>query len=497
MLSVSNLSFSYRGGEVFEGASASFPAVGVVAVIGDNGSGKSTLLKLLAGELKPDDGVVRADGVVEYLSQDLTESVVGDAVGVLVSGGLPAKYGEMSGGERTRRALEKILARDYDILLLDEPTNNLDAEGRAWLMGEVLGFRGLVVVVSHDREFIDQVADYVAEVKDGKIKMFVGNYRDFAARREQERTEQAREYAKAEHQRRVLMEQVERAKARSGRRGFDKTRDENKWGFNFRENRAQVNAGRAAKTAMTKLARLEAVEKPRERKVYAAKIEADFCRRRRLLSVKEVGCVVAGGEVFRGVSFEIFTGERCRITGRNGAGKSTLMKMIMEANGAEVSGGEGLAGEVGGTRAEGVSGSGTDGAWLGSGEIRLAPGLKLGYIAQDVQGLDLRRSFLEQVEANGTEVFQAAATMDFRPEDLRRLCGELSRGQRVKLAFLKAVLWPVDLLILDEPTNHLDIRARENIENALAEYAGAILFATHDEVLVGRLGAEKVVRLGS
>lgn len=153
--------------------------------------------------------------------------------------------------------------------------------------------------------------------------------------------------------------------------------------------------------------------------------------------------------------------------------------------------------QVGGTRAEGVSGSGTDGAWLGSGEIRLAPGLKLGYIAQDVQGLDLRRSFLEQVEANGTEVFQAAATMDFRPEDLRRLCGELSRGQRVKLAFLKAVLWPVDLLILDEPTNHLDIRARENIENALAEYAGAILFATHDEVLVGRLGAEKVVRLGS
>lgn len=126
------------------------------------------------------------------------------------------------------------------------------------------------------------------------------------------------------------------------------------------------------------------------------------------------------------------------------------------------------------------------------GAVKLAPNLKVGYIAQDAYGLDLTKSFLAQNEVDVTEIFRAAATMDLETADLKVPCGELSRGQLTKLAFLKIIVTPADLLILDEPTNHLDIRARENIENALMNYPGAILLATHDEKFVEKVGGEEV-----
>ena len=167
--------------------------------------------------------------------------------------------------------------------------------------------------------------------------------------------------------------------------------------------------------------------------------------------------------LFNDITFDIWTGQRWRIVGSNGSGKSTLCRIML--------------GEIKATQ----------------GIVKVSPNVQIGYISQDQPNLDMSRCFLEQIGVcDLAEVYKAASTMDFSPSDMRRPVGQLSRGQITKLAILKIILCPSDLLILDEITNHLDIRARENIEQALADYPGAILYVTHDQVLADKLGGEEI-----
>ncbi len=443
MLRISNLTFSHRDKDIFNRTSVILPDGGVVAIIGDNGAGKTTLLRLLAGELKPDDGTLNIDGDLAYLPQDNRSSSRPE-----------------SGGERTRHLLEQIFAQKHDILLLDEPTNNLDAETKNWLSTQLLACDSLTLVVSHDRDFIDQVAGYVLEIKDGQLTLYSGNYSVYAARLAEEHKQQASQYEKAHKAAAKVEERLHRARTHSDQTNhshYNKARDESRLAFRAKRNHAQNTAGKIIRAAQTDLDRLRSVERPVERKTYQAKLSADFLRHRRLLRVDRLTKSYDNRELFESLSFEVYTGEQYRIIGKNGAGKTTLFRIIL--------------GDIS----------------PDNGSIILAPNLKLGYISQEVSGLDLDQSFLAQSEAQTTEIFQAASTMDLSPRDIQAPCGSLSRGQLTKLALLKVILSPVDLLILDEPTNHLDIRARENIENALADYPGAILLAAHDEHLAHRL----------
>ena len=161
------------------------------------------------------------------------------------------------------------------------------------------------------------------------------------------------------------------------------------------------------------------------------------------------------------------TGGRVRIIGNNGAGKTTLLRIIIGQ----------LAPD--------------------SGTVKITTGVRYGYVAQCVYGLDLERNLLSQADAEASEIYQAASTMDLSPTAVAVPLNQLSRGQLTKMAVLKLILDRLDLIILDELTNHLDIRARENIERALAEYPGAIIYATHDEVLAQALGADKQVALST
>ncbi len=172
-------------------------------------------------------------------------------------------------------------------------------------------------------------------------------------------------------------------------------------------------------------------------------------------------------KLFRDISFTVRTGERVRIIGDNGTGKTTLLRIIIGQ----------LAPD--------------------SGVVKLTAGVRYGYIAQGVYGLNLEQSLLDQTNDNAGEVYQAASTMDLSPTTVKVPLNQLSRGQLTKMAVLKLILDRFDLIILDELTNHLDIRARENIERALAEYPGAIIYATHDEVLAQTLGADKQIDLST
>lgn len=447
MLKISNVSFSYHQ-DVFSQINLTLPSQGIIVIIGDNGAGKSTLLKLLSGQLRPDDGSIKVDGEIGSLPQ--TSDVM-----------------QQSGGEYTRNTLERLLAMNYDVLLLDEPTNNLDEAGISWLVTRLRNYHGLVLVASHDRDFIDQIAERIVELKDGKLYEYVGNYTDYLSRQRQSRNEMAMQYQKAEKAKVKIKKQIVEARSnvKTKNRRFDKTKDEDRMTFNAKRSNAETIAGRLIKNATARLVRFDNVHKPEVRKVYCANIQTDSSKRRRLLLLDEVTKSYGTRKVLNDISLEVYSGEKYHVLGDNGAGKTTLFQIIM-----------------GRVRPD-------------SGVIQLADNTTVGYIAQDVYGLDLRRSFLEQIEISPTEIFKVAMTMDLGTNELRKPLAQLSRGQLTKMAFLKIMLAPVDLLILDEPTNHLDIRARENIEKALIRYPGALLLASHDKAFVRALGEIKQIRL--
>lgn len=450
MLKISNLSFSYSSETILDRLSLNLPSRGLVAVIGDNGTGKTTLLRLIAGQLTPDDGSIRLTGRVGYLPQDHHDDT-------------------LSGGEVVRAKLRELFEAHYDCLLLDEPTNNLDAQARRWLVDELRRFNGLAIIVSHDRRFIDAVASSLVVIKAGKAKLYGGNYGDYQERIKQAETEQWGEYAKAKLERKRLNKRMMAAKSRAhsaDNSHFDKLKHEDKGAFKNAKSGKQSRAGREIRAVKTRLDQLSGIEKPTMHKVYRVNFTADQLRDRRLLLAENLTKSYQR-KLFRDISFTVRTGERVRIVGDNGTGKTTLLRII-----------------IGQLAPDG-------------GVVKLTAGVRYGYIAQGVYGLNLEQSLLDQTNDNAGEVYRAASTMDLSPTAVAVPLNQLSRGQLTKMAVLKLILDRLDLIIIDELTNHLDIRARENIERALAEYPGAIIYATHDEVLAQALGVDKQVVLST
>ncbi len=443
MLQISNLSFAYQNKNLFENLNLIFTAPEKVAIIGDNGAGKTTLLKIIAGELPPETGAIQTKGDIGFLHQSQEDLV------------------DKSGGERTKIKLVELFRCHPAILLLDEPTNNLDAETKLWLIRNLAKYRGLVLIVSHDRDFIDQIADRILHLQNGKAEIFTGNYTDFIARQTERRHQMQLDYAKVRSVKQKLEQQLKHAgdsAHKSNRRAFDKTKDESRMRYNAKRGAAQNSAGKILRATRSKLEQLSQVEKPAERKTYQAQVSSNFLHRKKLLEVSHLAKSFPPKVLFSDLSFTIYTGERLRIKGKNGTGKSTLFKIILGKEKAD------------------------------AGEIKLHDNLRFGYISQNGTTFDLTKSFIAQNPTFAkTEIYRAASTMDFAPVELEKPAGNLSRGQLTKLAILKLILAPLDLIILDEITNHLDIRARENIELALQNYQGAILAATHDETFAQNL----------
>ena len=336
-------------------------------------------------------------------------------------------------------------------------------------MGELRRFDGLAIIVSHDRRFIDAVASSLVVIKAGKAQLYGGNYGDYQERIKQAEMEQWGEYTKARLERKRLNKRMAVARSRAHKtenKHFDRLKCESKMGFNNAKNATQSRAGKEIRAVKTRLDQLAGVEKPTVRKTYRANFTAEQLGDRRILAVDGLTKSYRKN-LFREISFTVRTGERVRIIGDNGAGKTTLLRIIIGQ----------LAPD--------------------SGTVKITTGVRYGYVAQGVYGLDLERNLLSQADAETGEIYQAASTMDLSPTAVAVPLNQLSRGQLTKMAVLKLILDRLDLIILDELTNHLDIRARENIERALAEYPGAIIYATHDEVLAQALGADKQVILST
>ncbi len=347
----------------------------------------------------------------------------------------------LSGGEKTRVFLARTLqaVKPGDLVVLDEPTNHLDVESIEWLEDWISGFDGTVLLVAHDRAFLDNVATRVFEIKQGKVTCYVGNYEEYVVARDEDVEREKREHAKAEervagvkatiqqfrHQKRFDGQYASRMKALDKyKAALDKTPDPvlEKLGFG-------LNFGSVQKTS-NEMMRLSGITK-----AYTE-------------------------PVLKGLELELNKGDRLGLVGANGAGKSTLLRILTGREKKD------------------------------AGTIHIAPGVKGAFFSQEHDDLDVNRTLHEEVldarpNLEERDVKALLGRFRFNPEhDLRRLVSTLSGGERQRMMLLKCVLKPSNLLILDEPTNHLDLWARDVVIQALNAYHGTIIVVSHDRFLL-------------
>lgn len=457
-----------------------------VGLLGRNGEGKSTLLRILAGVEAADAGEVKLAGTVGYLPQvvetchGLLREYLGDGgrsahkISLITARvGLPdtlldSRMTRLSEGEKARAAMARLLLQEPDILLLDEPTNHLDVRALQWLEDFLAAFSGTVLVVSHDRYFLDRVVDRVLELENGKLTGYAGNYSFYAKQKAELLNRQHREYAEYLAEKRRLEEAVRKKMVQARKAG---TVRRPKDPHEKRHSRSDFFAAkekkmaRQAKALVSRLEKLEKKEKPRVAAAPKLVIQPGTGEAPPVL-IEAEGLAKSFGtrRLFEGVRFAMERGERVALIGDNGVGKTTLLRIIV--------------GELAPDR----------------GVLRVAPGVRLGYLDQRLRTFDDDLTVLEETmrrtSRSPNEVRTILARLLFRGDEVHKKVAVLSQGERVRLAFAGLVLSDCNLLVLDEPTNSLDLPSREAVEEALEAYQGGILFVSHDRYFLRRISTQ-------
>ncbi|MFZ5828412.1 MAG: ribosomal protection-like ABC-F family protein [Bacillota bacterium] len=475
-LRVHDLIKEYDGHSILSGVSFHLAAGERVGLVGANGSGKSTLMKVLAGVERPDEGRISWVGrppVLGHLAQEghwepdeSLQAQVGQVEPGLLSrcGVTPAMLrqpaGSLSGGQKTRAALARVLANNPEVLLLDEPTNHLDTGGLRWLESVLTAGGRTVLVISHDRYFLDRVATRILELDGGRVKEYPGNYSAYAAQKRAERERAEAEYREYVREKRQLEEAIRRqvswgesvhnAKAPPGAPA------------NWKDyQRSQSKAHMQVAKAMEKRLDRMRVEKPREAARLNLRMDEAGQVGKNLVLAQDLGFAYDGRRfLFRQASFYVQRGDRVALVGPNGSGKTTLVRLLL--------------GDLAPTE----------------GRFYRSP-LKLAYLDQELESLDPERTVLE--EATGNSAMDQAAARSllgcllFRGEAVLKRVATLSGGEKVRLAVAKILLSAPDMLVLDEPTNGLDLPSREAAEEALDSYPGTLILVSHDQYLLKRL----------
>ena len=500
-ISLHNVKKSFGGAEVLRDVTFHIDQGERVALLGANGAGKTTLLKILSDALEPDGGEVvlpaqKRIGLISqiplyppaYTTEDvlrsahrhlyaitdrmiaLEKAMETDASPEILArydtlaaeyerlGGYSADYERervanglditprmrsqrfesLSGGEKTRVNLARLLLEDTDILLLDEPTNHLDLKSTEWLEEFLLRFKGTVLIVSHDRWFLDTVAQRTIELVDGQCEFYSGNYSFFAAEKQRRYEELRRQYEKSRRE----IAHLEKAAA-----------DLHLWAFMGND-----KLHKRAFSMEKRIARLQTVARPqKERKLSARFSESEF-QGDEILVLGGLSKAFGEKRLFSELELLMEPGERIAIMGDNGSGKSTLIKIILGEERPD------------------------------AGFARLGPAVKAAYLPQLVTFSHPERTAYETLlydcKTTPQEARDRLAAFNFPGEDAFKTVGSLSGGEQSRLRLCMLMRSDINLLVLDEPTNHLDIASRQWIEQALADYEGALLFVSHDRWFV-------------
>ena len=345
----------------------------------------------------------------------------------------------LSGGQKTRVSLGKLLLTKPDVLLLDEPTNHLDMESIAWLETYLKSYAGSVIIVAHDRYFLDRVVTKIVELDNGIGTMFSGNYSAYSDKKAMLRDAKIRAYLNQQQE--IRHQEAVIAKLKS---------------FN------REKSIRRAESREKMLDKIERVEKPVDiDDSMDIRLEPDVISGNDVLTVRELSKSFDAQTLFSHVDFDIKRGERVAIIGNNGTGKTTLLKIInglLEAD---------------------------------SGEIRLGSKVHIGYYDQEHQVLHMDKTLFEEIQdtypdMNNTQIRNTLASFLFTGDDVFKLIRDLSGGERGRVSLAKLMLSDANFLLLDEPTNHLDITSKEILESALCRYTGTVLYVSHDRYFINR-----------
>ena len=506
-ISVSNLVKEFEvGHKILDGLTFQVDTGERVGLLGPNGCGKTTLLRILTGVMDYDEGdVVIAPGkrmglisqIPVYPAGYTVEDVLATAfeplremeremaalaeqMGEGTDPALLARYDKLtaafeaaggyetdtktnkvcngltipqsmreqlfdklSGGEKTRVNLARLILEDTDILLLDEPTNHLDLRATEWLEEYLDKFKGTVLTVSHDRYFLDKVVNRIVEIQSGKAEFYSGNYSFYVVEKERRYEEKLRQYEKEQ----AKIEQLEKAAEQMriwAYSGMDKT---------FKR----------VKSMEKRIERMRTTDRPtKERKMEVRFGEREF-RGDEVLTIKGLTKSFGDRTLFSNLGLEVAGGERIALLGDNGSGKTTLLKILLGEEEPD------------------------------AGKVRMGPTVKVGYLPQHVHFDHPERNLVDTLIYEQDCTAQTArnrlAAFKFRGEDVFKPVSALSGGEQSRLRLCMLMDEKINLLILDEPTNHLDIQSREWIEEAVEEYEGNLLFVSHDRYFIDRFAS--------
>ena len=475
------------------------------ALVGANGAGKTTILRMIVGELPVDSGniVLTKGKALGYLAQhqemesgnsiyeevktakadiiDMERQIraielemkhlTGDAlnsrmdtynrltaaferengyayeseiVGVLKGLGFDEndfqkKVDTLSGGQKTRVSLGKLLLTKPDILLLDEPTNHLDLNSIAWLETYLLNYPGAVLIVSHDRYFLNRVVTKVIEVENGRLMTYMGNYSAYADKKKQLRDARLKEYLNQQQE--IKHQEAVIEKLRS---------------FN------REKSIKRAESREKMLEKMKPVEKPVEMNTEIhLELTPSCISGNDVLSVEHMSKAFPPQTLFKDISFEIKRGEHVAVIGDNGTGKTTLLKILNQVVSAD------------------------------EGSFRLGTNVQIGYYDQEHHVLHMDKTIFDEIsddypDLTNTKIRNMLAAFLFTGDDVFKLIGDLSGGERGRVSLAKLMLSEANFLILDEPTNHLDITSKEILERALNDYTGTVLYVSQDRYFINQ-----------
>ncbi|MGV8149940.1 MAG: ribosomal protection-like ABC-F family protein [Alkaliphilus sp.] len=528
LLGVSKLTYRYSSQDrnLLEKVSFTVGSREKIGIVGPNGSGKTTLIKILVGELidfegnlaKPKSGLkigylpqdvsrdsdrilleevkVAFPGVYEVekslsvLEKQLESGVDAEVLkdyGELLSkyermGGfqleekikkvlskfgftnddIKRSYNKLSGGEKTRVELAKILLEEPDLLILDEPTNHLDINSLEWLEEYLRRYKGAVLLTSHDRYFLDKIVTSILEIRDSKSAIYSGNYSFYIYERNLKEKQAWEKYEEQSRRIKKMEGEAKRRKVWSKRKEKEKIGAGDK-GFIGHRAAKLAKRAKAVETRIKQEIEKEKANKPIIQKQMKVKLETVYHSGERVLDVCELSKAFGDKTLFNSLNFTIIRGKTIGIIGPNGSGKTTFIRILLGELSAD------------------------------SGSIRWGANVKLGYHAQEQENLNMENTILVEVkQGNPDETFARTilGCLKIRQKRVHERIKNISTGERVKVSLAKVLTSRPNVLILDEPTNHLDVDAREALENALADYSGTLIMASHDRYLIQKLADE-------
>ncbi|MBC1435795.1 ABC-F family ATP-binding cassette domain-containing protein [Listeria rocourtiae] len=420
-----------------------------VGIVGRNGLGKTTLLEIMAGVTMPDQGVVTRNGTAGYLPQILPEDA------------------KLSGGEKTRKAVQRILAEQPNLLFADEPTSNLDVDSVKHLERQWKRYAGTLFVISHDRTFLDAVCTTIWELDQARITVYPGNYSAYEVAKQAERDKEEAGYEQYQAKKRQLEdsqqyhEQVAQGLRKPNKRFSSRQIRAAKPGKGVQEKKQH----KTIKAIEQRIDRLEKVDKPFQQKEIKITLpeQNQIKQGNTVIRVNGLSATTRQRVLFSNARFSLKSGKKVAIIGKNASGKTTFLRQIIGANEA----------------------------------VKLGDNVKIAYFDQQLRQLDLAKTLWENIQAVCIHDDQmnrdCLGSLQFVAADLAKNTTVLSGGERVKLALAMILLSDANVLILDEPTNYLDIHAMKALETLISGYSGTVLFVSHDRTFVRKVATSLLV----